>query len=1244
MKRCKRWGRHALAILLAGAMLAVEIPAAMAADTTAGTSLPTTRLHLTPPAAEETQNVKFIQDQFNQSVIGYGAAGNSGSNVEGPNKTWNGPESGGSTDYVTNGNLSIIPAEEAGGADFVEDDGVFRFYLHDREDYDSTGVRYDRQRIEIKSHDRSDSKAANAPALAMEDEIYTYSWKFKLPENCYTPLSSNRDEKLANFFHIFQLKAIRGGENAMPVATFTIEDDYLMFQQIPISGRGMGYNNIIGDKIPLKDIEGKWLSATVTVLYRDEGYIHVKLDDMEDEKSLINTGAELDTWRRPELGEGATTFESDFPAVTGQGIRCKWGLYRKYIPDAYRLDPEAGGNSAINEAALPSWWKDATMWVGDIEVKREDRDSYTFPEGLDTGNYTLPAKGEGLVEHSKPLDGGADYARNAEIKICSKENNSHDGTKLLDGNDGTTWDTAKAMIGTDAANAHKVYWAALDLKETRDIDKFLIQFNTTSNKLCGYQIYYAGPDGSDAYEELQSEETDDPRELENWSLWTEAAGVGYHPGVNKYVKAYQMNIFNAASGDFAALEDVRYLLILGDVVHDNTEKSIKTAMFKAINTNEQPEIPGSSTEYDRGENLAAGADVKTSTSVSKNPSSNLTDGQSDTYWATNRTLTNSSINTDKSYKYWAAIDLGAEKEINLFRIKWGTGNGFNQIKNYQVFYSNQDDDFNNLDDRNTISGDAGPTKNPISVEDNHWKAAANRKDADTIKDREVNQPVEGDAKLEIDNVSQRTFEPDSQIENPEDLGENDSEKFEGSDNPDDHRGGAGASENTAPEDNSEPPKNELQTPQPEEIADEDLFQPIAAKPVYAALPSVFGAFARTADVSERAEEQPSITARYLLLLCDVDTVDEGVAINTVSFEAYNATSETTSVAVKNHAEKLGSIKMLPGVKKDDITKALLPERFSVELTGGIIYALKVEWDEDDIADLNPDKPGTYEIHGTLVIPEDVSLDFETNGVSTEIVREIVIEEDPKQEEVKPDDVKPSRPSHRPSRPSSSSSSSASSKKDKDDDTSTKKEETSTENTGTPERDTQPISQSPSGPSDFQDVQRSDWYADAVEYVSRRGVMNGSGSNFRPNEQLTRGMIAQVLYNLNGGTGGAAPAFPDVTVNDWCASAIGWASQNGVMSGYSSGLFGANDSITREQLAMTLYRYAQTAGYDISASAELSSFADGALVSDWAETAMRWAVANNLISGKSGSRLDAQGTATRAEVASILMRFCEMNAR
>ncbi len=154
------------------------------------------------------------------------------------------------------------------------------------------------------------------------------------------------------------------------------------------------------------------------------------------------------------------------------------------------------------------------------------------------------------------------------------------------------------------------------------------------------------------------------------------------------------------------------------------------------------------------------------------------------------------------------------------------------------------------------------------------------------------------------------------------------------------------------------------------------------------------------------------------------------------------------------------------------------------------------------------------------------------------------------------------------------------------------------------------------------------------------MMNGSGGEFRPNERLTRAMIAQILYNLEGAAGGVPANFPDITADDWCAAAVGWASQSGIMSGYSSGLFGANDSITREQLALTLYRYAQRKGYDLNAAAEFSGFADRAAVSDWALPAMRWAVANGLISGKSDGRLDAHGTATRAEVASILMRFCE----
>lgn len=179
---------------------------------------------------------------------------------------------------------------------------------------------------------------------------------------------------------------------------------------------------------------------------------------------------------------------------------------------------------------------------------------------------------------------------------------------------------------------------------------------------------------------------------------------------------------------------------------------------------------------------------------------------------------------------------------------------------------------------------------------------------------------------------------------------------------------------------------------------------------------------------------------------------------------------------------------------------------------------------------------------------------------------------------------------------------------------------------------------------FIDVSTGDWFAPAVDYVSAKGMMNGSNGYFSPYDSLTRGMIAQILYNLEGGTGSFAIAYPDVSASDWYANAVSWVSANGIMSGYGSGLFGANDSVTREQLALTLYSYAKVKGYDTSASAELTAFADGASTSEWAKPAMQWAVANGLFSGKTGNRLDPQGTATRAEVASILMRFCETIAK
>lgn len=182
---------------------------------------------------------------------------------------------------------------------------------------------------------------------------------------------------------------------------------------------------------------------------------------------------------------------------------------------------------------------------------------------------------------------------------------------------------------------------------------------------------------------------------------------------------------------------------------------------------------------------------------------------------------------------------------------------------------------------------------------------------------------------------------------------------------------------------------------------------------------------------------------------------------------------------------------------------------------------------------------------------------------------------------------------------------------------------------------------------YSDVPRHEWYYQAITYVSVNGIMAGNGGSFAPNDRLTRGMMAQILYNMEKAADTGAAAFPDVDPSDWFAAAAAWASAQGFMSGYSNGSFGPNDAITREQLAAILYRYARAKGLDVSASAEIFGFADGAMASDWAAGAVRWAVGAGILSGKTGiagSRLDPTGTATRAEVAQILMNFAAKAAQ
>lgn len=178
---------------------------------------------------------------------------------------------------------------------------------------------------------------------------------------------------------------------------------------------------------------------------------------------------------------------------------------------------------------------------------------------------------------------------------------------------------------------------------------------------------------------------------------------------------------------------------------------------------------------------------------------------------------------------------------------------------------------------------------------------------------------------------------------------------------------------------------------------------------------------------------------------------------------------------------------------------------------------------------------------------------------------------------------------------------------------------------------------------FNDVSANDWFASAVDYVTGKGMMNGTADNtFSPKANTTRGMVVTVLYRLENQPSTSAASFTDVASGAYYANAVAWANANGIVSGYGSGKFGPNDKVTREQLAAILYRYAQYKKYDVSVGEDTNilSYTDAQTITQYAIPAIQWACGAGVVTGKSGNKLDPQGNATRAEVAAMLMRFCE----
>ncbi len=177
---------------------------------------------------------------------------------------------------------------------------------------------------------------------------------------------------------------------------------------------------------------------------------------------------------------------------------------------------------------------------------------------------------------------------------------------------------------------------------------------------------------------------------------------------------------------------------------------------------------------------------------------------------------------------------------------------------------------------------------------------------------------------------------------------------------------------------------------------------------------------------------------------------------------------------------------------------------------------------------------------------------------------------------------------------------------------------------------------------FTDVAADIWYHEAVDYTLTQGIFKGMGdTTFEPDTSLSRAMLATLLYRMSGAEATADSTFSDVPANKWYAEAVTWAVDSGVVQGFEDGTFRPDESVTREQMVTMFYRYAQWSGVDVTAQADLSGYPDVALVQTYATNAFVWATAIGLIKGTTsddGILLDPQGTSTRAQAATVIMRY------
>lgn len=624
---------------------------------------------------------------------------------------------------------------------FVTPEGV------SRDDGDRGAVGSDRQRLEIKSN----TSAANINANSVGGDIMTHHWRLMLPSETLRFQQDVGDKKAGDFidphrfWHIFQLKEIAGNAAGQPVTTLTLVSSggkgQLEFRNNPDGSYADRIKPLF--TIPFDKVADRWLDFEVTILTADKGYLYGKLVDLESGEVLFEGGMTAETSRRPEVSNPVTgrLERTDLPLEAGQQNRSKWGLYR-------------GLYNSPADAAYADEWQAATMYLSDIYLIKRDEDNYVFPDGWNPnvqtkdvvawarpaaisasqgtafGSLALPSKldvtlSTGKIEQVNVSWSSAGYnpdhtginlivgefndpgitnsthiqpkievnlssyknwavAPGAAIKVVSSSSNSKGN--FIDDNATTAWQANSSLTKTDGYQ----YWAAIQLEKKIDVSKIQVEWTSNSKFLSNYQLYYAND--AAAYNELKegnalsatSDATRKPLETANGSLWQPIAGAG---------KSTQLDNNEKANHTLAAPIAAQYLLLVADVILDNSAGGIKGNVFNVFgepSATDVPVIPAASVNLLDPSRFTpqAGVNLKVNSEGVDHPGVDALRSSGSGYW---RNANANVYKSDYSPSSLAlSLDLGAPKTIDklYLEIPNSIPNLQSNATRFEVYYTN----------------------------------------------------------------------------------------------------------------------------------------------------------------------------------------------------------------------------------------------------------------------------------------------------------------------------------------------------------------------------------------------------------------------------------------------------------------------------------------------------------------------------------------------------------------------------